>query len=182
MIEPSTLMVIRHQREFGCKWNCSETFSRRLWFTYKKKRLLQHMYQHDTITVNLCLWNIKVNQCCPLLVWRCIYVNLDCSCMKLIITHIIRYMISLESKQWLQEQQAACYHPVCWLNMNLWWVGMMRGMNTVIEKQRAGGCAEKCSVIIMCILQHSVSFVATSLCDLSRGKLDLCVRKNDVFF
>lgn len=44
------------------------------------------------------------------------------------------------------------------------------------SQQIAGGCAEKCSVIIMCTLQHSVSFVVTSHYDLSQGgNLDLCV-------
>lgn len=37
--------------------------------------------------------------------------------------------------------------------------------------QLAGGCAEKCSVTIMCTLLHRVSIVATSLSGLSRGKL-----------
>lgn len=37
--------------------------------------------------------------------------------------------------------------------------------------QLAGGCAEKCSVIIMCTLLHRVSIVVTSLSGLSRGKL-----------
>lgn len=46
------------------------------------------------------------------------------------------------------------------------------------SQQLAGGCAEKCGVIIMCTLQHSVSFVVTSHYDLSRGgNSDLCVRE-----
>lgn len=34
------------------------------------------------------------------------------------------------------------------------------------SRQLAGGCAEKCSVSVMCTLQHSVSFVDTSRYDL----------------
>lgn len=37
-------------------------------------------------------------------------------------------------------------------------------MNAMVEisYQFAGGCAEKCSVIIMCTLQHRLSFVVSS--------------------
>lgn len=34
------------------------------------------------------------------------------------------------------------------------------------SQELAGGCAEKCSVSVMCTLQHSVSFVVTSRYDL----------------
>lgn len=48
--------------------------------------------------------------------------------------------------------------------MNLWEVQNeeVKKNNTIINSQQlAGGCAEKSSVIIMCTLQHSVSFVVT---------------------
>lgn len=125
----------------------------------------QHMYQHDTIKQHS--WRKWESQTSAAPCWSHHILNQPGTGMKSPLRHSAGLIVALESKLALSETLCSLFWSPSPLTYD-WAKGAGpggQGMNTMIENsgRLAGGCAaEKCSVIIMCTLQHSVSFVVTS--------------------